>query len=68
MMEEKIGGTGQYSKVSRETARTMVTWCASRAVCTPAQSGKYKLFDHEESRQQLKETSMTQANNTKKMG
>jgi hypothetical protein len=45
----------------------MVTWCASRAVCTPAQSGKYKLFDHEATRQQLKEDSMTQTNNTKKM-
>ena len=51
MMEETRGDTGQYSKVSRETTRSMVTWCASRAVYTPAQSGKYKLLDHEETRQ-----------------
>ena len=68
MMEDTRGDTGQYSKVSRETARSMVTWCASRAVCTPALRGKNKLFDHEETRQQLKEASMTQANITKKMG
>lgn len=68
MMEETREDIGQYSKVSRETAQSMVTWCASRAVCTPVQSGKYKLFDHEETRQQLKEVSTTQAKNTKKMG
>jgi len=36
MTEETREDTGQYSKVSRETARSVVTWCASRALCAPA--------------------------------
>jgi hypothetical protein len=63
MIEETREDTGKCSKVSKETAPRVVTWCTSRALCAPAQSGKCKLFDHEETRRQQKE-----ANNTNKIG